>query len=441
MEYINSINTELSNRGITDTSITDVLINDFKITDFKDGILTGDNVSITLQDLIDKGIIESGVTADQFKNGLQYFINPDNNNNNNNNTDGDAANNNAVGFKQGDSITVDNVDYVINATGDAVDTNGEIVLSAAEIAEQMGEASGDSGILDSIAKIDGLIAYDEQGDEITFEDSIEGLASRNAYIVKQESRNAVGKAFDAFFEENPELEDMFKYKLAVGSLKGYNRDVTLLTTPLTKDTDIHIMETVVRDIETKRGRNPQQIDRLIEMYKTNEILLDEATSAQMQLKAIKVKEDSALEERRVANEKLQSAKINEHWSRVNTIIKTGKFDSLGFNIPENFKIKTKEGAIKTASRDDFYKYISKAVTAEGYSQAQLDRASVENNLEYRIFSDLLFFLGGDMEQFIKQQVANKKVSDIINRKQQMAKPNSQAFTRNSHKSAADRIKV
>jgi len=456
MDGLEQLTTGLGTEGISNSAVVDVLYNDFKATGLKDGNIVGaDDVIIAkLSDLREAGIIDDVITKEQFTNAFNEFregTEAGGEEGGSERAEGAEGNKDAIVLKEGDELEVNGIMVTIDAEGNAIDKDNKVIATPEQLKELVDEAEagagaeGDDDEVDYIAdisKLDGYVVNDEEGNPLTFENTLEGLAKRNAFIVKEQSQQAVNNTFEKFFTENPDLEDMWNYKNSNnGSLEGYNRDVSLLTLEIKDDTDEKSLMRIVKDAEIRRGRTAEAADSLVEYFKAEDKLGAEAKVAQAYLKDIKAKEDTFLSEQQDRVHAQQVKDQEKHWSSVKTIIDSGNLAGLGIKIPESLQVKGTDGVIRNITREDLYNYSSKSVNANGNSQAQLDRANSEHNLEYKVLIDLLQLTGGDLSQLIKEQVSEADVLKLSNRKKNLNTKGVRKFTLGKRKSGVDNIKV
>ena len=75
-------------------------------------------------------------------------------------------------------IEVDGVTYKLNETGDAIDNNGTVVLTKERITElQNNQGNEEIGSIDDIVKLVNIVPVDDSQKPIIYENSVDGIAS------------------------------------------------------------------------------------------------------------------------------------------------------------------------------------------------------------------------------------------------------------------------
>jgi hypothetical protein len=335
-----------------------------------------------------------------------------------------------------ESIEIDGKDYSLNENGDAIDSEGKVVMSKADIEQHSkspkgeeedaseGDPKGDEeeaevSIAD-IQKVSGIELYDNEGKPVEYEMTVEGLAKREKDIKDTFLKQGQETALQEFFNSNPDLYNALLFKQKNGSLEGFVNKGRYADTEF-KDKDEDFLYNTIVEAEIKRGRSPEQAKRIANYSKNDGKLKDDGKDAYDYLvdldkkeeEQIKLKQDQEYAERldRYKNhyglyydEKGKEVVVDNEGSVYNKVVTKGEIK--GLTIPlEGLKVKRSDGTVKTYSRRDIFNYVAMAADPKtGMTQAQLDEANKLSNVDELLFRYLYNLTGGKMEQLVERKV-------------------------------------
>lgn len=268
-------------------------------------------------------------------------------------------------------VTIDGVKYIINDKGEAVDNTGKIVKSMAEVKALLTEGgvindniepTDIAGILAAANKALGYEFLDEQGNPISFEPTIEGMAARDKYLIENISARIAQESVQQIFQADTDFESLYLYKKQFGTSVGWTPAPDYSKTILLPATDAKAEaqhEELIIKAEMARGRSADEA-KMFAKY-----LIDDgkgeahATKALEFLKGYDVERLNQLRDKQAADEKAQQDSIIAHWNKVNEIINTGKAN--GITIPAYIPVKDENGVVRHVPRQALYEFMSKPV--------------------------------------------------------------------------------
>jgi len=334
-----------------------------------------------------------------------------------------------------DQVVVDDVElYVFN--NQLVDKTGKPVYNEDEYAE----LKANSNILDVnlIQRYSGIELLDETGTPIEFENTVKGIAKREAFIKDMAEKQGRELAINELFESTPVIKDVLQYVKKNGSLEGFKPATDYSKVTLSKDNEDQLTNIII-EAELLKGNTLDKAKKYIDFYKADNQLYEEAIEA----KNFIVSQKQAQEQARVQSEQESEAKrrkeireyygidydkngkevvVNNEGSLYNKIVSKGTVGE--FVIPEvGIKVTTPDGTLKTLTRRDIFNYIALAVDENGNSQADLDEIKYMSSTDNRIKRALFNLTAGDISALIPQAIANKKIKEV-KRFITSAKPNT-----------------
>ncbi len=339
-------------------------------------------------------------------------------------------------------ISIDDVEYKLNENGDAVDKDGNVFKTKEELdkleegKDEEGEGKDESPggetedvSISDIEKLSGIEVYKE-GKKIEYDVSLEGLAKREKDIKELGLKEGEEAAITNFFNSNPDLYKAFLYKNKKGSLEGFTNEPFYQSVELDNDNEEQLFNFIV-DAEVKKGSTPDRAKSIAKFFKAENKLQEEGEAAYNYLVTQEKNETEGFkkQEQKQKQERLKREKeffgtyfdesgkevvVNTEGSVYNKIVEKGKFGN--FAIPESgLKIKNKDSTITTLNRREVYDYISKPVTKEGYTKAQIDEINRMSTMDSMLYQYLLNMTGNDISQFIERKVLEEKGKQIKKR--------------------------
>lgn len=372
----------------------------------------------------------------------------------------DKMEDNASTSKESDeSIIIDDKAYKLDKEGNAISDDGEVFMSKDELdklSEVEPPSTDDVDVsIDDLEKTSGIELLDPDGNKITYDFTLEGLAKREKDIKEFGYKEGSNTALKEFFSANPDLYKAFVYKSKKGTLEGFSNEPYYKTIQLDVNNEDQLMNLII-EAEVKKGSSIERAKSIAKFFKAENKLEDEGKEAHNYLISLEDKEINEFESQRLQQEKeeLEYQKkyfgtyfdekgkeviVGNEGSIYNKIVTKGKFGN--FVIPqEGIKVTTPDNKVKTLSRKQIYDYISLPVTREGYTQAQLDDMKRLNNQDNLLYQYLLNLTGNNIGQLLQRKVLEEKSKDI-KRRLQTKKSDSTSSPSESNKNKQLKVPV
>jgi len=322
-----------------------------------------------------------------------------------------------------DSIDLDGVTISINEKGEGVDAEGKVIKTPLEIRTliyqndpELNKNLGDPedltipAIMTKIGELSGFVPTDETGAAIEFEATVEGLAKREAYLVKQYGSQQANMALEQLFINHPEIEEMLDYKTMHKSLKGYMPSEDLSAITLEK-TNVEMHKDIMIKANIARGFTPERAAQYAQYA------IDEKTSfttATEDLEYLKANKSAKLEARQAEEEKANQARRDSQANYIKTVesvIKAGKIGDI--TIPEFIKAKRSDGSILQIPREQLFDYMFKPIQ-DGMSAYTVAKSSEDDTvkLNEHILDAYMRLTGNDRSSIIKMESATSRVNLI-----------------------------
>jgi hypothetical protein len=256
-----------------------------------------------------------------------------------------------------------------------------------------------------------------------YDDNVESLAQ----VVMDAGTKIAEQQLQSFFDEMPELGQMFDYLSSGGDPAKYHQ--TFHQSPDYDSIEIDPEDSaaqkqlVTRDL-SEQGYEAEDIDKLVEKYEAAGILADQA---QVALKSLKKRsaqrKEQLLEQQKKANEE-QIAKVTKYWKDVEEHIDQNDVFS-GVPIPKKEK-------------KALFDYISKPVKP-GLAQRDLDLQKA--TLEQRLALDYLLMKGVDLTKVIDLKVETKRASELKDRLKKKEVTNNSGRKKPHEKTTPEHIDI
>jgi len=320
-----------------------------------------------------------------------------------------------------------NIEATLNDAGDAVNADGTVLYTAAEIAVF---SAPEEDIITQAAKLSGIIVLDTEGNPKVYENTAEGLAQRESDIKRLGYIEAETKAVSTWLQKNPDLASMYEYKRIHGTLEGFNTFVDY--TEVTIDpADIDQQYTIVYTAEIQRGSSPERAKKLADYAKADNTLFADATDSLKYLETIQSKQIESVTAREKAAEIAaieaennyfgiaydQNGKekvLNVEGSIYDMVVTKGAIGNLRIPI-EGVTIKDPKGSPKTYTRREIFDYINtpvKEIDGELYSQAQLDEFKRVSNKNELVSTYIKNLFGGNLDSLISTTKLQDKANEV-----------------------------
>lgn len=322
--------------------------------------------------------------------------------------DGDSSTG-EVTLSEGDTVNVDGVDYTIDANGNAVDADGTVFRTAAELAELIAQNGSEPSVLDQLQTRFGSDFKDEDGNPIVFDNNAEGIAAYVDTVVQSKIAEAQTAALNNLFETYPQVEQVINHLKLNGTLEDFVEIPDRSSITVSKDNEEQ-QATFIRE-EWKLSGKKGDVNKFIDYCKNAGILYDTAVESKEAVDSIY---ESRLAEQKAqveAKEAAAAAEEKAYWDNVEKTISKGEL--LGYSIPEQIQC-NKDGKKVMLSRKDFLKYVSTPVDSKGNTAYMLDEAKVDSNARMQddLLKAFLKFTGGNYASLVGMAVNKHKVLSV-----------------------------
>lgn len=322
--------------------------------------------------------------------------------------DGDSSTG-EVTLSEGDTVNVDGVDYTIDANGNAVDDDGTVFRTAAELAELIAQNGSEPSVLDQLQTRFGSDFKDEDGNPIVFDNNAEGIAAYVDTVVQSRIVEAQTAALNNLFETYPQVEQVINHLKLNGTLEDFVEIPDRSNITVSKDNEEQ-QASFIRE-EWKLSGKKGDVNKFIDYCKNAGILYDTAVESKEAVDSIY---ESRLAEQKAqveAKEAAAAAEEKAYWDNVEKTISKGEL--LGYSIPEQIQC-NKDGKKVMLSRKDFLKYVSTPVDSEGNTAYMLDEAKVDSNARMQddLLKAFLKFTGGNYASLVGMAVNKHKVLSV-----------------------------
>lgn len=322
-----------------------------------------------------------------------------------------------------EEIEIDDVKYKLDAKGNALDKEGNIFKSKEEL-DKLSEVS-DIPLIEDIQKKVGIVVTDDSGKAISYSNDDEGLVKYINDAVAVRSEELYNNAASKFFQENPDILEIFKYKQLNGSIENYKPEEDYSKIEIKKDAaNEEVQINLIVKERIAKGDTVEQANRFAQYSKSDGKLLEDAKSAQQYLITSKSLRDAEinkqLESKRLAEEQSKQQELDNVY---NKIIKEGKLtvkDKI-YTLPKNIRVKVSDGKYETKSQEDFFNYLYQPAPIKlpngqtvNITRHQYDIAMEQNSktIDDDLFTAYLRFVGGDMTQIIEEQIKKAEVRKL-----------------------------
>lgn len=321
-------------------------------------------------------------------------------------------------LEEGTTVTIDDVQYTVDKSGNLIDANGNLHFNKDELAKFLkdNEVTDDTEASDisieSLRKEFGIDIQDENGKPIEFTNNIEGVKNYVNSIISIKAKEIQEGAINSLFSENPLLKQFIDYVAVNGSPQGFGDMPDRSGIELNKD-DKQQLIAVIKMAASEFG-NKSMTDSYIKYLDDSGSLYDEA---QKQLDALIEKDNKLrLEIEKNANERrlAEEQELTEYWNNVHEAINKRTIGD--YKIPESF-VKEKDGRKYTLTPDDFYRYVSRGVDrGDGNMtdyQRDLAKLSADELMNKNLVDAWLMFTGGSYKDLVNMANEKEKVQKLV----------------------------
>lgn len=256
-----------------------------------------------------------------------------------------------------------------------------------ETTEESEEQTEEESLIKTIASKLGI----ELTEEDDFEDSEEGLIA----FTERAGKEFADQQLNSFFEEHPDLGEIFDYVMLGGKVEDYYKAITpeidYKSVDLENET---VQKSILKTLYRNNGYSDEQITKKLDKFEIAGILKEEAEEASVLLAKAQEQEKSVL----IENQRKEAEAIRQRqakmWGEMEQIVKNRKVQD--FEIPVSEIQSTLD-------------YMKKPVK-NGMSQWQID----QNELTLEDRAALAFFMKnkGKLGKYINQAATTQRVSTL-----------------------------
>ena len=290
-------------------------------------------------------------------------------------------------------VEIDGKLHKVNEKGEAVNENGEVVLTKEKIDElaKIQENEDKPLVLELVEKI-GIKPLNADGTPKQYEDSVEGLIQLSNDIAEEKAYKQV----ETFFKQRPEVEKYAEYLDRGGKPEDFfkAKSESWLNVKFDEKNDSLLKNAIYTDL-IKSGFEHEQAEMTVQLYEDTKKLKEFGKTAFEKL----INNEKHQEELEKSNwkKRQEDLEINtkQHWDNINNVILKGQLANI--SIPEN-------------DRKAFFEYVALTADEQGNSKASLDRqkASTEQLLQL----DYLLYKGFDLSKLIENAVKTEKTKQL-----------------------------
>jgi hypothetical protein len=349
-------------------------------------------------------------------------------------------------------IDIDGVVYTLDSNGNAIDEQNSIKYTKEQIAAFEGEPTS-LGIKE-LAKMTNIVPIDEDGKEIEYEDTPQGIAKYANDVYQIGLNQGINNYQEQLFNTYPLLGDIIDHlQLNNGSLEGFGKKLDYSSIKLDKDNETQLVN-IITEARIARGESNDKIEKYIKYLKSGDSLFDESNEElkyliakdtefkTTQAKQIEIQKANDIK----AAEEYWGIKINNNGQLLNLNKPDSIYDTINkgklkindevYIIPDKIKI-TDNGKITYKTRDDFFNYLYSPVEVVLNDQrvkmtqheVDLHNENLNRKPSNDIFDAYKRFVKYDTSQFIKENVNRVAVNTII--RKLSTKTNTQGATQHS----------
>ena len=326
--------------------------------------------------------------------------------------------NNNNELEAGTELEIDGQVYTIAENGDIVDKDGKVFKEAKDVKEFLKEnepVDDDEELnLNSIKEAIGIDVKDEQGNDIEFPDTPQGVKDYVDAVVATRTNEVAQGAVNKLFMDNPMLKQFIDYVRITGTPRGFGDIPDRSGIVLDKDNE-NQLAAVIRMAAEEFG-NASMDEAYIDFLKTSGRLYD---TAKAQLDAL-INHDKQIrdeiEQRAEQARQEELAELNEYWNGVHDAINKGQIGK--YKLPETFVV-DRNGQKVTLTREDFYDYVSRSTEQDedgnpitGY-QKDLSKLTNEAHLNRELLDAYLLFTGNSYESLVNMAIKDEQVKRLV----------------------------
>lgn len=318
-------------------------------------------------------------------------------------------------IKPGVELEISGKTYKVDENNNLVDEKGEIFKKGEELEEylktleQSDEDAKEELSIDSIQESLGIEITDENGKEVQFENTPEGIKQYVAAVIETQQQEIAETTLNTLWDKYPVIKDVLDYYLANGeSLEGFNAEAPNYDVDI-DDNNESQQESIIK-LAWKEQNRKGNVDDYIAYLKSSGKLLSVAEEELEGLKEADKERREAYARQAQEVAKRQQEEQEKYWAGVKEVIDSKKI--AGYKIPDTIIIK-REGKSIAVTPNDFFNYIYR-VDKEGVTQYQRDlmKDSAENRRDDEILRAFLKFTGGTYANLVDMAISEKEVTKL-----------------------------
>ena len=314
-------------------------------------------------------------------------------------------------------VEIDGKEYTIDKDGNAT-LDGKVVYTVDKLKEL--EQSSEEDYIASVEAKTGIKVFDEEGQEIKYENSVEGFIQREIDVFNQGKQMAIEEVYTNLYSQHPEIKQLLMYKELYGDLKNFKFDKNYSNRKFIEGNEENNISLVREELSLK-GLNDEDIDLQIDALKMNNRLSERAKNSEKYLIEQGKRENSSLEtaiaeKRRKQIEQQENyygvtfkdgvvIPLNKEGSVYDKVVEKGKIGN--YDIPITGITFNKDGKIVNLTRKQIFDYISIA-RENGLSQAQIDDRNYTQNMDNLLLRYLSHLLGKTVDKTINPTIQKRK---------------------------------
>lgn len=315
----------------------------------------------------------------------------------------------------GDVITFDGVDYTVDDNKNLVDSDGNIFKSLNDLGDvEISENDDDELSITNVIKSIGLDIKDEQGNSVEFSNDVEGIKNYVQAVIGNSIEDIKTDTINKLYDSIPNLKEYIDYVELNGTYVGFGNLPDRRQVQLQKD-NVEQHKAIIRQAALEFG-NKTLSESYIKYLEDSGRLYEEAEAQLNNL--IQLDIDNAKKREEEVN-RLKAEQEQQEQEYVNAVYNTIKSRKLGdIELPTTF-IRNIEGVKKTATLDDFYKYISEpnVVDDKGTVKTQYaidtDNLSQQEVINKDILDAWLLFTGNTYKDLVSMYKKEDEVKKLI----------------------------
>lgn len=314
-------------------------------------------------------------------------------------------------------VEIDGKEYTIDKDGNAT-LDGKVVYTVDKLKEL--EQSSEEDYIASVEAKTGIKVFDEEGQEVKYENSVEGFIQREIDVFNQGKQMAIEEVYTNLYSQHPEIKQLLMYKELYGDLKNFKFDKNYSNRKFIEGNEENNISLVREELSLK-GLNDEDIDLQIDALKMNNKLSERAKNSEKYLIEQGKRENSSLETAIAEKRKKQIEQqedyygvtfkdgvvipLNKEGSVYDKVVEKGKIGN--YDIPITGITFNKNGKIINLTRKQIFDYISVA-RENGLSQAQIDDRNYTQNMDNLLLRYLSHLLGKTVDKTINPTIQKRK---------------------------------